>query len=255
MISNLGWTRLQKVADYRTVRKILRFSGTGSAIFGAVWVISGLMAPVEPVAVVIGVVLIGTGLWNMTAPKPAGIVFDGVTLVMVGAYNIVTPFMAAAAGQHGAGGGFWVKVGIFQIIWGVQGFVRYVKFKDAFRDPPTDSELQQLDHTVTEILRAKVNEVFDVIEFKTHGLMSANIWKARLSDDGAVLVTAGGREARAADKSGFEIVANGKSLIGRSVKATFTIAGKSAKGTISQEGIDRYQMWKTGAVVPRPYAA
>jgi len=246
---NLGhdWHRLQQVADHRMARKTLRTGAIGSVIVGSLSLILGFMPPMDPIACAVGAVLLGTGLWNITRPQPAGIVIDGLTLILVGAYNILGAF-------GGGGAGLWVKLGAFQLYWGVQGIMRYTRFRGAFAFAPQDAEVRQLDEMVRSIEKAKVKESTDTIEFTTTGL-HARLWRGRLTDTGALLVTIGSHEALVVGKHEFDVEPGGKVVLGNNLKATFTIKGKAYKGSISPQSLERFQSWKMGTSIPLAIAA
>jgi len=244
--------RLQQVADYRTVRKTLRSSATFSVVIGAITLLLALAPPFSAVAAVLGLVLLGTGGWNLARPRPTGILVDGASIVLVGLFNIVSEIVALRSGSGGSG--FWIKVGLFQLVFGGQAFWRYSRFRDAFQSPASDAELGQLDSMVTAMWKSKVKESVDLLEFKTSGFHETP-WKARLADSIAVLATDGGREVKVAARDEIDIAESGKVLIGKSLKATITIRGKAMKGTIPPESYERFQQWKTGVVIPRAIAA
>lgn len=247
-----GSLRLQQVADYRTVKKTLRTSATISVVMGAITLLFALVPPASGVAAALGLVLLGAGSWNLARPRPTGILVDGASIIVVGLFNIVGEVLALQGG--GGGSGFWIKVGVFQLVFGGQAFWRYARFRDAFASPASDSELRQLDGMVTTMWKTKVKDATDVIEFTTTGFHAA-MWKGRLTETGAVLATDGGREVRVAARDEFDIAEQGKVLIGKSLKATITIRGKAAKGTIPPESYERFQQWRTGVIVPRAIAA
>lgn len=244
--------RLQQLADYRTVRKTLKNSATVSLIIGAITLALAVVPPISIVSAALGVMLLATGAWNLARPRPTGILVDGASVIIVGLYNIVSTVLEAQSGQGGSA--IWVKMGIFQLIIGGQAFWRFAQFRDAFRIQVTDSEMQELDGMVSAMWKAKVKESQDVIEFKVSGFHETP-WKARLTDSLAILATLGGNEVRVATRAEFDIAENGKVLIGKSLKATFTVRGKAMKGTLSPESFERFQLWKTGVVIPRAIAA
>jgi hypothetical protein len=244
--------RLQQVADYRTVHKTLRTSATISVVLGAITVLLALVPPFSVVALVLGLVLLGAGVWNLARPRPTGILVDGASIILVGLSNIVGAVLDLQAGSGGSG--FWVKVGVFQLIFGGQAFWRYAQFRDAFRSPASDTELRQLDGMVTAMWKSKVKESTDLIEFMVDGF-HATPWKARLTDSVAILATDGGREVKVAARGEIDIAERGKVLIGKSLKATITLRGKTLKGNIPPESYERFQQWKTGVVIPRAIAA
>jgi membrane-bound ClpP family serine protease len=245
-------SRLQQVADYRTVRKTLKNSAVVSLIFGAITLFFALLPPFSIITAALGVMLLATGAWNLARPRPTGILVDGVAVIVVGLFNLVSSILDAQSGQGASP--FWIKMGIFQLIIGGQSFWRFAHFRDAFKSRPADSEMQELDGMVSSMWKSKVKETQDVIEFKVSGFHETP-WKARLTDSLAVLATLGGNEVKVASRAEFDIAENGKVLIGKSLKATFTIRGKAMKGTLSPESFERFQFWKTGVVIPRAIAA
>jgi hypothetical protein len=253
MISPDRSRRLQQVADYRTVRKTLRTSGIGSIVFGSLALVGGVAPPFDPILTGLGLVLLGTGVWNTFAPRPTGILVDGIALLLVGLYNVGGGVLSAGHGS--AGSSLWVKLGIFQLVWGVQAFVRFRRFRDAFQDPPGDMEFTQLDGEVSSLWKANPKQATDVIEFTAAGFMYAAKWKARLDDGFVLLATANGSEVRVVMKEAFEIEDRGKGLIGSSHNVAVRIAGKNRSGAIGLASLERYQQWKTGVVTPRPIAA
>ena len=244
--------RLQQIADYRTVRKTLKNSATVSLIMGAITLAIAFVPPLSIFSAALGVMLLATGAWNIARPRPTGILVDGASVIIVGLYNIVSTVLEMQSGQGGSA--IWIKMGIFQLVIGGQAFWRFAQFRDAFRIQVTDSEMRELDGMVDAMWKAKVKETSDVIEFKVSGFHETP-WKARLTDSIAVLGTLGGNEVRVATRDEFDIAENGKVLIGKSLKATFTIRGKAMKGTLSPESFERFQLWKTGVVIPRAIAA
>ncbi|OGF22401.1 MAG: hypothetical protein A2V63_10045 [Candidatus Eisenbacteria bacterium RBG_19FT_COMBO_70_11] len=246
--------RLQEIADYRTVRKTLRAGGIGSLVFGALGLIGGLIPPVDFVLTAVGAALVGTGIWNILAPRPTGIIVDGLSLLMVGVYNIANVTVSVAQGETGGGSGLWIKLGIFQIVWGVQSFWRFVQFRDAFKSPATDAELLELDGMASQLWKAHEKDASDVIEFAVSGLRAMK-WKCRLDPEYAFLATTGGAEVRVVSKDLFDIEDAGKVLIGKSHKAVFRIGAKTLKGTIKPESLARFQQWKIGMSLPIPIAA
>lgn len=244
--------RLQQVADYRTVKKTLRTSATVSVVMGAITLLLALVPPFSAVAAVLGLVLLGAGVWNLARPRPTGILVDGASIIVVGLFNIVGEVLTLQSGSGGSG--FWIKVGVFQLVFGGQAFWRYARFRDAFASPASDAELNQLDGMVTAMWKSKVKESSDLVEFTTSGFHAAQ-WKARLTDSLAVLATDGGREVKVATRDEIDIAEKGKVLIGKSLKATFTIRGKAVQGVIAPESYERFQQWKTGIVMPRAIAA
>jgi hypothetical protein len=251
--------RLQQVADYRMARKTLRTGAIGSIIMGAIALGVGALA-LDWVPAAIGVVLLATGLWNITRPGPVGIIIDGLTLVLVGLSNIVGSVMPGLEGEGVSS--WWVKIGVVQLYLGGVGVMRFKEFRNALAFTPQDTELKALDDEIQAVEKVKIKESHDTIEFTTGHYKSlklsfeqTKIWRARFDEQGALLVQMGQNQAVFAAKHEFNIDPGKKVMIGNSLNATFTIKGKNHKGTLSPQNLERYQTWKLGTHIPRAIAA
>jgi len=245
-------SKLQKVADYRTVRRTLKRSGVWSILFGAVALVAGLGTPVDWVLMVLGAALLGTGTWNIAAPRPTGIILDGVTLLLVGAYNLIGTLLAAMDGTHVSP--HWGLTGMLQLYWGVQRIQSFRRFANAFLERPSDAEMQQIEETVGAIRKAKVKESTDIIEFKVEGI-HRNVWKARLSGEDAVFVEAAGSDILVGTRDTVVITTRGKVMVGSALKADAAVGPVHLKGTISPDSYHLYEQWKTKTYIPKPIAA
>ena len=245
-------SKLQKVADYRTVRKSLKRSGVWSVLFGALAIAGGMGTPVDWVLMVLGVVLLGTGVWNIAAPRPTGIILDGVTLLLVGAYNLLGTLLAAMDGTHVSA--HWGLTGMLQLYWGGQRIQSFRRFANAFLERPSDAEMQQIEETVGTIRKARAKESTDIIEFTVDGI-HRHVWKARLSGEDAVFVEATGSDILVGTRETVEITTRGKVLVGSALKAEAAVGPARLKGTISPDSYRLYEQWKTKTFIPKPIAA
>ena len=242
------WTRLQQVADHRMARRTLRGVAIGSLVVGGLVLALGLLPPVDPLSAALGAILLATGSWNLIRPKPAGIVIDGITLCLIGAWNISSAFL----GEGGAG--FWVKLGVFQVFWGGQEMLKFGKFREALAFEPQDTELRAMDESIRSLLKTRPKKDADVFEFVTTGL-HAKAWRGRLMDDGALLVKVGSDEAVLIRRHELEIQPGKKVMFGKDLNATFAILGATHKGAISSLSLERFHAWKYGVEVPAAIAA
>src|SRR4051812_15833051 len=110
MMSGVEIGDLQRISDYRVVRKSLRTSGIGSIIWGIIAVVVGGLAlrvnVLNIFLVTLGLLLIGTGVLNIVAPMPIGIIIDGIVISILGVWNIFISLANIALGAQGGGGGF-----------------------------------------------------------------------------------------------------------------------------------------------------
>jgi hypothetical protein len=236
---------LQRVANYRHVQKALKASGTGSIVFGVIAMVVGYTAmqhnPINVILFGIGVLLAAEGLWLVIAPAPIGIIVDGVSLMLVGTWNIWVTVMNMAAGRPSA---TWGVIGVFQIIWGIQAFGRYSRFSKMPREQPAPVTLKRIDQIVRDITRAKMAQDPEVIDFQVKPFAGAQAWKGRLRSNHAVFVGPGGKDIIFARTKEVLFNREGKVLLGKTLKAKFKIAGRSFNGTISPESFARYEEWK-----------
>ncbi|MDX9980284.1 MAG: hypothetical protein RBU25_09700 [Lentisphaeria bacterium] len=240
-----SFAELQKVSNYRLVRKTLRGAGIGSIIFGliAMFIGFGGMAenPINALLGVIGLFLLVEGIWLVVAPTPAGMIVDGIALIILGVWNIFITLANAAGGE---GGGGFAVMGVFQIIWGCQGFGRYARFSSMPVEKPSPETVKMIDDIVKEILKMKGKTDQDLVEFQMEG----KAWKGRLSEDMAVFVEVLTQDVAFARKDAVRILPQGKALIGKTIKATIKFRDKAQNGTISPENFARYEAWKGAEV-------
>jgi len=116
-----------KISYYVLIHKKLKRAGIGSIVFGIIAVILGLIAmresPINSIVVLIGIFLLIQGIWIVVKPTPAGLIVDGIALLIVGLWNSIVTLSGTSAGGYIFG-----VLGAFQIIWGIQNFVQYNKF-------------------------------------------------------------------------------------------------------------------------------
>jgi hypothetical protein len=240
---------LQKVSDYRSVRKTLRPAGIGSIIFGILALVMGVILlednPLNIVLALIGLFLLIEGIWLTASPTPTGMILDGIALMVLGAWNVLVTIANAAAGS---GSTSTVAVlGIFQIWWGIQSFKRYGRFKNVSTDKLPEESVRYVDDLVKGIAKSKAAKEPDIIQFQISSGQPP-VWKGRLLADAALCVSANGQEAVIARKNDVSITAEGKVLLGKNLKASFQFGDRIFKGSIAPEFFDRYQAWKTGVV-------
>jgi hypothetical protein len=93
---------LQQVAEYRRARKTLRAAGIGGLVFDTLALIAGVSMLAQNfiniILIMIGLLLLVEGCWNVFYPTAEGILVDGAALLLVGLWNIfVTIFNVMAA--------------------------------------------------------------------------------------------------------------------------------------------------------------
>lgn len=241
------WSRLQQIADHRMARRTLRGVAIGSLVVGGVVLALGFIPPGDPLSIGLGALLLGTGSWNLIRPQPAGIVIDGITLCLIGLYNISGAFL-------GEGAGFWVKLGLFQVFWGGQEMLKFSRFREALSFRPQDTERRAVDESIRALVKTRPKKDPGVFEFVTTGL-HAKVWRGRLTEEGALLLKLGSEEAVFLRRHELEIQPGRKVMFGRDLNATIAMDGKTHKGAISPQSLERFHAWKYGVEVPAAIAA
>jgi hypothetical protein len=170
-------------SGYDTARRALRRAGGWSLLFGAASVVMGCMwRPVDWVLTVLGAALVGTGTWNMLAPRPATLVADGLTLLLVGGYYLLGAVITVMDGVPFSP--VRAILGLLQILWGIRRFRHLRHFGNAI--PSFEHEkkaIQQLAGTIREVA---TSEVTRLLEFEV-GKSGGRRWKARLEGDRIVI--------------------------------------------------------------------
>ncbi|HHS14192.1 MAG TPA: hypothetical protein ENN03_10565 [bacterium] len=98
-----------EVFSEEKVKKELQGWGIGLIVLGIIHlVVSKFLDPTW------GIVIIVLGIANLALMKPWLFVVNGVALIAVGIMNFATPLRV---------------LGVFQIVWGIQEFVKYGKYR------------------------------------------------------------------------------------------------------------------------------
>lgn len=231
---------LQKAADQVVVRGTLKVSGIAATIFGALAVFASVMPPLDPLLLFVGGVLALVGLWNLTNPSPLGLALTAGALVLVGFYNVGSGFLDTAAGAKPFV--VWQVMGVWQVIWGIQGFRRWKRFQNTFDATVSDEQRTRAKAMIQELRKSNPRNAPDVIELVAGGKPI----RARLMQDMALLLISG-EDVQFVARHDLEIEASAPAL-GRSVKVTLRRDGQSATGTIPSEGWQRFRTWKQSSM-------
>ena len=118
--------KLRRASNYELLSKALRPAGIGSVVFGLIAMAMGFaemdMSPVNAVLGVIGIFLVVEGIWILVSPSPAGLIVDGIALLMVGLWNISVTI------SGGGDNSVFFLLGVWQIVMGCKSFRRYGHF-------------------------------------------------------------------------------------------------------------------------------
>ena len=245
--------KLRRAADYRHARKTLALAGTWSVLFGGISIAAGcLWAPVDWVLTVLGVILLGTGILNIQAPRPTGILLDAATLLLIGAYNLVGAVFAVMDELPPSPGR--ALLGALQVVWGVQRLRNLKPFANAFLERPADADAKEIEQTIWAIRRALVGGAGGVIEFTAGG--ARRTWKAKLTGEHAVFVAVATSDFMVGTRANVVLTPRSNERKGGALEADLAVGTSRLKITIESESLRLLEQWKSaGASQPKPAAA
>ncbi|MFH1422964.1 MAG: hypothetical protein ABIH42_09675 [Planctomycetota bacterium] len=235
-------SKLQKVADYIALRKNLTSSSIASLIFGVIAIVMGVYSIEENMLNVllflIGGFLLTTGIWNIAHPTPAGVILDSAAIISVGLWNLFITIHNAAVTKGESGPGFFLYMGVFQIIWGVKNFARYRRFVRVTREKPPEKYINEVKNNLKEIVKSDPKKEKDVIAFQ----IGKSPWKAKFHGEIGVFVEGNGQDILLKLKENVNFTQEGNA--GKLFKVRFQIGEHTLKGTIKPEFWERYKNWK-----------
>ena len=250
---DMDHSKLRRAADYRNARRALRLAGTWSLLLGGFSIALGsLWSPVDWVLTALGAALLGTGVWNMRAPRPTGIVLDAIMLLLVGGYGLIGAVLAVFDGLPPAP--HLALLGVFQVVSGIRRLGTLGQFADAFLQRPPDSDAGEIEQTIWAVRRALSGGATGVIEFTASGVYRRP-WKARFAGEHAIFVELAGPGLIVGARSTVTIVPLSDATPGPICAAELACGGTRLRIALSADALRAYEQWKSVAPVARPVAA
>lgn len=227
------------------LRASLRSSGGWSILWGIVAIVTGAttlkQADCNAVLLLIGLFLLGAGIAAWRAPSPTTLRLDAASLLTVGLWNIVITILNITAGNTSQG--FWGFLGLMQIVWAVQRFVRAGQFNQG--QAASDSLIAEAQSRVRDVRQANRATTPDLIGFQAKG----KSWKARLSGEVVTLVAGAAQEVHFVPSEAFSLVAQEEVEPRRQGRCTIQAGTETWSGKASYESLQRYeQVWKASLV-------
>jgi len=223
---------LRMACQYRILRRMLRAGGVGSIIFGLFALARGgsliETSRLGEGSTLIGLFLVAEGIWILAVPRPSGLIMEGITFLVVGLWNL---FISAL----GDSGGLLI-LSLLQLYWAVRYFRRYSGFSALAGCAPPKGSVQWLEDNIKGLLKRQPAQSPDTVEFHCQGP-----WKARLFQNGAMFVTAGGRHVFVLGKG--DIGLQEGPYDGRVAKVSLRLGTANVNGTISPQSLARLSAW------------
>ena len=221
--------------------RTLRGSGTWSVLLGGISVAAGcLWSPPDWVLTVLGVALIGTGVWTMRAPRPTVVAIDAVVLVLVGGWNAFSATIGMVDGLPPSPGR--AILGLVQILLGIR---RFRKLGSVFHGGSFDDEKQAIHQIVGAIREAASTDVAGLLEFESGGLRRRK-WKARIQGDKVVIQEVRGPGRLIGTRATLSIRARPEKTKGGPREAEISVGATRIRTKMSAAALRMLAEWKAG---------
>lgn len=233
---------LQRAAEDELVRRGFTATGLLSLAFGVLALFASVVPPADLFLLAVGALLSVAGLWNLTVRNPVGLVLSAFAIGLVGAYNLASPFLAAAAGERASG--LWAVLGFWQLVWGWQGYRRWQRFRGALEAETPAPVRQQAAALVDGLRRAKPDREPDLLVLAAGGLTPA-IVRVRLGPEVVACLVGAEDDIRLAPRSQVSLEVERAS--GKVAHATLAIGERRWKGQLKADHLERFRRWQGGA--------
>ena len=249
-----GYDELRSAVDYYSFRKAIQRKGTANIILGIIGIIFGfiwmLESTINVILVLLGLIVLGIGIWARTKPTANSLLFSGIALCIMGAWNAVVTVLniiAFAMDPYGAGIG-WAPLGIFwaavQFAVAIDAFNRYRRYTAAPVNEFDKDWLKRVEATVNPVVRADPKKEDDVIEFRKPGVWTTTIWKGKLTSPYGIIASTKGDDIFIIKPEEVSVDDQGRFRLSQFRRANLTIKGNNFKGMMPAESITRLQYWK-----------
>lgn len=228
------------------LRSVRRLAWYGTFI-GAFVMVCGVLAPSWPLATV-GLLFACAGVWNLWRPSITGLVVEGVTMILTGAFNLFAWLWIDDGRRSNL-----IKAafaGILQIVWGIRRLALYRTARSTADDPEAIAHLQSM---VRELAKRDARTDETVAEFRS-GRWNSQRNRLGLYAEGAIGLLEQ-QVVRLEKRGDIWIEVSGTTMLGRSVKVAIRMSDLHLTGLMKTEHFERFERWKLGLTRPRPIAA
>jgi hypothetical protein len=249
---------MQKAADYYSMKNSVKGKATPNIIWGVLNIIWGLiatvaMSPINAILVLIGFFLLCIGVWSRVKQTPTHLLFAGIALIILAAWNIVISIMNIGI-TIASGGSYFGPIGIIWAVWqlalGIDAFNKYRRYAVISPQNPGEEMLRKIDQITKPVINANTKTATDIIQFNKPGMWSASIWKGKLFTVGtcSIITSQNRNDIFFVQPEDVQISQTGK--FRKLLKATFNFRGFKFNGTIDPTYFERYEAWKKASSSP-----
>lgn len=214
---------------------------------GAVVAACGLAARFVPL-MAIGSLFFCAGVWNISRPSIAGLIVDGVAMILAGAFLCLAWLWVEDARPSSVGR--WIFAGLAQIVFGIRRLAIYPTARFAIHDAQAIARLEDM---VQELAKRKATADPTVAEFWT-GRFHHRRNRLGLYDVGAIALLEH-QVVRLEKRTDIWVEASGTTWNGRSAKVRIQMGDLQLVGRMPAAHLERFERWKLGLSRPQPFAA
>lgn len=244
---------IERGANYLYMRNTLNIWACCTVFFGILAFVCGLGFMVSNadvgghlvVLTSLGGLLVLVGLMVIIRPSSRGYIAMGVTLILVGIWNVFNAMTSKTGITMSSE--LWGLFGFLQIFWGGVSFGKYRRLARISVPELSEESLARAKQFVTEVGKATGDSDPTLLEFRTEGnfpTSSGDTWKARLIGSDLMFVAYGSGEVIRAAKADVVIRNKGKVLFEKKLKADLNLRGRKFQGFIYPDMFERYEKWK-----------
>jgi hypothetical protein len=253
---------IQKTADYYSSMNAPKKRWRTSIVIGCLGILSGIFYslifdPINLILIFIGIILLIAGIRARMTTKLNSLLFSGVALLVMGAWNLLVVtsniyiFFTYYRGYTMPLTLAWgIILGIYCLGWAGETFATYRKFSSLQLQKPNDQSIKDLESIITPMTKANADNDHDIIEFTRIGGWSAADYKAKLTRTSAIIVSKDKSEIYFVGPEELAISDKGRMGLTQYRKAEILFKGKKWKGRMKQLSIQRYDLWKTSLQTP-----
>jgi len=235
---------LQLAADEVALNRRLKPAGIGSLVFGGLALLAGLAGmgedPFALALLLLGLLLLGTGLWQLVTLNPKGLVANGIALILVGVYNV--GYTLWQISSEGSTGFFWLILGFLQVFWGAQNIKRYPRFASMASRCKDKELLRSIRALMEGAVKGKPNQDAGLVEFQSVDFKRDGVWRGRLMERYGLFMLLPGWEGVFVLPEQVEVEElPGKA--GKRVRARVRLGDMEREGTMTRESLERLRRW------------
>jgi hypothetical protein len=241
--------QLQRIADFLTLKKKLRWGGIGGVFFGGLILLGFFLrlgdvpefTLVDIITVILGGLLFFKGWRLLKNPRPSDLVFEGALLLVVALFDIIWMGLAMPAGTVEDPAPIFPVV---QVVWGIVLIGQYKRFKHASAAGADKELLSELKRVIKKVVKANPKKDDRIVAFSSKSLVFERKWKGRLLGQYGIFAEKKGVDTLFVPIAEAMIEPLGKVRPRKKIKVRMTLGAKSFTAKMREQLYQRFVEWK-----------